>query len=58
MRRQVLWGILLPALGAVIAAVAIAGPLFLLIYAVPLILIGIALVVWRGREDTIEAIRE
>ncbi len=58
MRSQVLWGIILTALGAVIAAVAIAGPLFLLIYAVPFILIGIALVVWRGREDTIEAIRE
>ncbi|MDV2482396.1 protein BatD [Methanoculleus sp. Wushi-C6] len=58
MRSQVLWGIVLTALGAVIAAIAIAGPVFLLIYALPLILIGLALIVWRRREETIEAIRE
>lgn len=58
MRSQILWGIVLTALGAVIAAIAIAALPFLLIYAVPLILIGIALIVWQGREEQIEAIKE
>jgi hypothetical protein len=58
MRSQVRWGIALTAIGAVIAAVAIVGLPFLLIYAVPLIVIGLALIVWRGREETIEAIKE
>ena len=57
MRSQVRWGIALTVIGAVIAAIGIRFP-FLLIYAVPLIVIGLALIVWRGREETIEAIRE
>jgi glucose dehydrogenase len=58
MRSQVLWGIALTVVGAVIAAIAIAGLPFLLISGVPLIAIGLALIVWRRREETIEAIRE
>ncbi|KUK60163.1 MAG: hypothetical protein XE10_0972 [Methanoculleus marisnigri] len=57
MRSQVRWGIALTVIGAVIAAIGIRFP-FLLIYAVPLIVIGLALIVWRGREETIETIRE
>jgi len=50
-----IWGIALTAIGAVIA---ILGIPFLFIYAVPIIVIGLALIVWRGREEKIEAIRE
>lgn len=53
-----IWGIALTAIGAAIAIVAILGIPFLLIYAVPFIVIGLALIVWRGREEKIEAIRE
>ncbi len=58
MRSQVRWGIALTAIGAAITVIAIVGLPFLLIYGVPLIVIGVALIVWRGREETIEAIRE
>ncbi|WP_261597819.1 hypothetical protein [Methanoculleus formosensis] len=58
MRNQMIWGIALTAIGAAIAIVAILGIPFLLIYAVPFIVIGLALIVWRGREEKIEAIRE
>jgi hypothetical protein len=58
MRSQVLWGIALTAIGAAIAIVAVLGIPFLLIYSIPLIVIGLALIIWRGREETIEPIRE
>jgi hypothetical protein len=58
MRNQVIWGIALTAIGAAIAIIAALGLPFLLIYSVPLIVIGLALIVWRGREETIEAIKE
>ncbi|MDK2890024.1 MAG: hypothetical protein PWR21_656 [Methanoculleus sp.] len=58
MRSQVLWGIALTAIGAAITAVALLALPFLLIYSVPLIAIGLALIIWRGREEIIEAIRE
>lgn len=58
MRSPARWGIALTAIGAVITAVAILVLPFLLIYGVPLIVIGLALIIWRGREETIEAIRE
>ena len=58
MRNQVIWGIALTAIGAAIAAVALLGPLFLLIYAAPALVIGLALIIWRGREETLEAIKE
>lgn len=55
MKSQVKWGVALILLGVVIAPFAFP---FLLFYAVPLILIGIALVVFRSREDRIEQIQE
>ncbi len=58
MRSQVLWGIALTAIGAVIAAIAILVLPFLLIYGIPLIVVGLALIIWQGREETIEAIKE
>lgn len=58
MRSQVLWGIALTAIGAAIAIVAVLGIPFLLIYSIPLIVIGLALIIWRGREEVIEAIKE
>ena len=58
MRSQVIWGIALTAIGAAIAIVAVLGIPFLLIYSIPLIVIGLALIIWRGREEIIEAIRE
>ncbi|MDN5341092.1 MAG: hypothetical protein PWQ30_2201 [Euryarchaeota archaeon] len=58
MRNQVIWGIALTAIGAVISIIAALGLLFLLIYGIPLIVIGLALIIWRGREETIEAIKE
>ncbi|WP_214020306.1 hypothetical protein [Methanoculleus sp.] len=58
MRSQVLWGIALTAIGAAIAAIAILVIPFLLIYGVPLIAIGLALIIWQGREEIIDAIRE
>jgi len=58
MRSQVLWGIALTAIGAAITIIAVLGLPFLLIYGVPLIVIGLALIIWRGREETIEPIRE
>ncbi len=51
MRNQVRWGIALIIIGAVIALLV---PLF----AVPFIVIGIALLIWKGREEIIEEIRE
>ncbi|WP_250987018.1 hypothetical protein [Methanoculleus oceani] len=58
MRSQVIWGIALTAIGAAITAIAILVLPFLLIYGVPLIAIGLALIIWKGREETIEAIKE
>ncbi|MCK8519681.1 hypothetical protein [Methanoculleus sp. 7T] len=51
MRSQVRWGIALTVIGAVIA-------LIIPIYGIPIAVIGIALFIWRGREDVIEEIRE
>jgi hypothetical protein len=58
MRSQVIWGIALTAIGAAITAIAILVLPFLLIYSIPLIAIGLALIIWKGREETIEAIKE
>ena len=58
MRSQVIWGIALTVIGAAIAIVAVLGIPFLLIYSIPLVVIGLALIIWRGREETIEAIKE
>ena len=53
MRSQVKWGIALIVAGCLLL---IPGIPFLLFYAVPLILIGAALIAFRGREDTIEGV--
>ncbi len=58
MRSQILWGVALTAVGIAIALIAVFGLPFLLIYGVPLIVIGIALIVWQGREEIIEEIGE
>ncbi|WP_197018470.1 hypothetical protein [Methanoculleus sp. MH98A] len=58
MRSQVIWGIVLTAIGAAIALIAVLGIPFLLIYSIPLIVIGLALIIWRGREEVLEAIKE
>jgi hypothetical protein len=53
MRSQVRWGIALIVAGCVLL---IPSMPFLLIYALPLILIGVALIAFRGREDSIEEV--
>ncbi|MDI6719973.1 MAG: hypothetical protein QMD46_10215 [Methanomicrobiales archaeon] len=55
MRSQVKWGIILLVIGLVLAPI---GFPYLLVYAVPLILIGLALIAFRRREETLEEIRE
>lgn len=53
MKSQVKWGIALIIAGCLLL---IPGIPFLLFYAVPLVLIGGALIVFRGREDSIEEV--
>ncbi len=53
MRSQVKWGIALIVAGCVLL---VPGIPFLLFYALPLILIGAALIVFRGREASIEEV--
>jgi hypothetical protein len=55
MRSQVSWGIALIVLGAVIAAI---GFPYLLLWGIPIVLIGIGLVLYRNREETIEQVHE
>jgi hypothetical protein len=55
MRSQVWWGILLIVIGAAMASAVFP---FLLIYGIPLIVIGIVLILYRRREETIEQVRE
>jgi hypothetical protein len=55
MKSQVKWGLGLILLGAILLPI---GFPFLLIYAVPLILIGAALIIFRNREDQIEQVQE
>jgi hypothetical protein len=55
MRSQVKWGLFLIAIGLIL--VPIAFP-FLLFYAIPLILIGIGIILFRKREEEIEAAEE
>ncbi len=50
MQNQVRWGIALAAIGVVLA-------LLVPIFGIPLVVIGIALLIWRGREDIIEEIK-
>ncbi|WP_173425814.1 hypothetical protein [Methanoculleus bourgensis] len=51
MRSQMRWGIALTVIGAVVA-------LLVPFYGIPLVVIGIALIIWRGREDVIDEIKE
>lgn len=55
MKSQVKWGLALVILGLIIAPFAFP---FLLIYAVPLILIGAALIFFQKREEEIEQVQE
>ncbi len=55
MKSQVKWGIAMIIIGLVISPF---GFPFLLIYAVPLILIGGGLIVYKGREEIIEEVVE
>jgi hypothetical protein len=55
MQSQILWGILLLAAGLLLTFLSLSIlPVVLLFYAVPLILIGAALIFFRGRETVIE----
>lgn len=58
MRSPVRWGVALTAIGVVIAVIAILTLPFLLIFGVPLIVLGLALIIWQGREEKIEAMQE
>ena len=51
MQSATRWGITLIVIGVILA-------LLIPIFGIPLVVIGIALIVWRGREDTIEEIKE
>jgi hypothetical protein len=53
MRSQVKWGIGLIVAGCLLL---IPGMPFLLFYTVPLVLIGAALIAFRGREDALEEV--
>ncbi|MDD3111106.1 MAG: hypothetical protein PHU26_02285 [Methanofollis liminatans] len=55
MKSQVKWGLGMILIGAILLPF---GFPFLLFYAVPLILIGIALIIFRNREDRIEQVQE
>jgi uncharacterized membrane protein len=52
MRSQVKWGLLLILVGIVMTPI---GFPFLLLYAIPLILIGLAIILFRKREESIES---
>lgn len=55
MKSQVKWGIALILIGILIFPFAFP---FLLFYAIPLILIGIALIIFSSREEIIEKVHE
>lgn len=55
MKSQVKWGLGMILVGAVLLPL---GFLYLLFSAIPLILIGAALIVFRNREDRIEQVQE
>ena len=55
MQSQILWGILLLAAGIVITVLSVTViQIFFLIYGIPLLFIGAALFIFRGREENIE----
>jgi hypothetical protein len=55
MRSQVKWGLFLILIGILLVPI---GFPFLLLYAIPLILIGIAIILFRKREESIEPRKE
>ena len=54
MRSQTKWGLFFIALGVIISLILFPIALF---YSIPLILIGVALILFRKREETIEEIK-
>ncbi|HDQ08646.1 MAG TPA: hypothetical protein ENN44_07725 [Methanoculleus sp.] len=55
MQSQIIWGILLMAVGLVITVLSlIFAPFLALFYGLPLLIIGAALLIFRKREDVIE----
>jgi hypothetical protein len=54
-KSQVKWGAGLIILGVILAPIAFP---FLLFYAVPLVCIGAALIVFRSREERLEQVEE
>ncbi|HOB07805.1 MAG TPA: hypothetical protein PKH62_07060 [Methanoculleus sp.] len=51
MQSQVGWGIALTVIGAVVA-------LIIPICGLPIIAVGVALLIWRGREEILEPVEE
>jgi hypothetical protein len=55
MESQMRWGVALLGAGAVLAVLSLTViPVFFLFYAVPLLIIGAALILFRKRESVIE----
>jgi len=55
MESQITWGVLLLAAGLVLTALSLTViPVFFLFYGVPLLATGVALIIFRKREDVIE----
>ncbi|WFN34538.1 hypothetical protein L1S32_11970 [Methanogenium sp. S4BF] len=58
MQSQILWGTLLLAAGLVLTVLSVTViPVFFLFYGIPLLVIGAALFIFRGREESIEALK-
>jgi len=55
MRSQTKWGLLFIVVGAILPAV---GFPFTLLYAIPLIAIGLGLLILRKREESIDGLNE
>ncbi|GAB7016579.1 hypothetical protein [Methanogenium cariaci] len=55
MQSQITWGILFLAAGLVLTLISVTViPLFFLFYGIPLLVIGVALIIFRRREEIIE----
>lgn len=55
MQSQIVWGILLFASGLVLTIISLTViPVFFLFYGIPLLVIGAAIIIFRGREEIIE----
>jgi hypothetical protein len=59
MQSQIIWGILLFATGLVLTIISLTIiPVFFLFYGIPLLVIGAAIIIFRGREGIIEEAAE